>query len=139
MNVYIAAPFFTEDQLSIVKRIESALEKECIPYFSPRSEGVLKSMNKEDQKKNKSDIFNSNIRNMDACTHMIACVEYRDTGTSFEIGYAFSSDIPIVLFCEKIDLINVMLAESATAICDNVSFIRSSLEGKYTVEVGDLT
>lgn len=139
MKIYIAAPFFTPEQLAIVKKVECFLESNSIDYFSPRSGGELKKMSKEDQAKTKKKIFDDNIKNMDYCTHMIACVEYRDTGTNFEIGYYYAKEKPIVLFSEKIGTVNVMLAESAISVCDDENRIYESLLGIYNAEIGDYT
>lgn len=139
IKVYIAAPFFNEDQLRIVESIENELYLLRVKYFSPRSKGVLKDMSKEEQKKTKKEIYDSNIDEMNNCTHMIACVEYKDTGTTFEIGYYASSNKPIILFSEKIGTVNVMLAEAALSICDSLGKLPESLLGEYTVEIESLT
>lgn len=139
MKVYIAAPFFNEDQLDIVERVENFLINNGIDFFSPRSGGVLKNMKKSDQAKTKNEIFDSNIKNMDECTHMIACVEHKDTGTNFEIGYFYAKEKPIVLFSEKIGTVNIMLAESAISVCDDVGKLRLAMTGEYTHKIGDFT
>ena len=139
MKVYIAAPFFNPRQLEIVKGVESILRAAGIDFFSPRSQGKsLKDMTEDEVMKTKKEVFDANIDNMESCTHMVACVEEKDTGTSFEIGYYSKSDKPIVLFSEKIDRINVMLAEAAFTVCDDVLKLHLSLDGKYTVTVGEL-
>lgn len=138
MKVYIAAPFFNQEQLDIVKRVEGVLRSYGIDFFSPRSAGTLKNMSKEDQQNTKKEIFEGNIRNMDDCTHMVACVEHKDTGTNFEIGYFYAKKKPVVLFTENIGTINVMLAE-AGCICDNKSMIFDSLYGDYSAKVKSLT
>lgn len=138
MKVYIAAPFFNPAQLAIVEAVELTLDHRGIEYFSPRSAGVLKDMSKDEQHQTKSDIFNGNIEAMDDCTHMIACVTHRDTGTSFEIGYYFAKDKPVVLYTYDLENINVMLAE-AGAVCDKLTRLHDSLAGNYSVEVGEVT
>lgn len=137
MKVYIAAPFFTPEQLAIVERVEGILDSHGIPYFSPRSGGVLKSMSKEEQAKTKKQIFDSNIYEMDDCDHMIACVEHRDTGTSFEIGYYYAKGKPITLFADDANRINVMLAEAAYSTCDDITKLCDSIHGKYSIEFKD--
>lgn len=139
MKIYIAAPFFSPQQLSIVENVEFNLDALGLEFFSPRSEGVLKDMSKEEQKKSRKDIYDSNLRHMDECTHMIACVEFKDTGTSFEIGYYASAKKPIVLYSQKISTVNVMLAEAAISICDSSDLLGKALMGRYTVEIEDVT
>lgn len=138
MKVYIAAPFFNERQLEIVEQVEGYLDAKGIGYFSPRSQGKsLKDMTKEETMNAKGIIFKSNIDAMDSCTHMIACVEQKDTGTSFEIGYYYGKK-PVILYSEIVDRINVMLAEAAISVCDVIGMLEMALGGKYTIELGEL-
>ena len=116
MKVYIAAPFFNPEQLELVESVERRLHNAGISYFSPRDAGVLKDMTKEKQMQTKKEIYDGNVREMDACSHMIAIVEYKDTGTTFEIGYYAAQKKPIILFANNIEKINVMLAEGASAL-----------------------
>ena len=139
MKVYIAAPFFNPAQLAIVEDIELQLKFHMIDFFSPRSEGVLVSMSPEEQKANHKRIYESNVRHMDECTHMVACVEYKDTGTIFEMGYFAAQKKPIVMFSSILLSVNVMLGQSAYAICDNSRYINNALMGLYTVEIPSWT
>jgi len=136
--VYIAAPFFTEEQLRVVMRVEAALFALGIKFYSPRADGVLKDMDPEEQASSRRRIFDLNIANMNACTHTVACVEHKDSGTTFEIGFQCASKKPIILFSEKMDLINVMLAESAFALCDKAEMLEESINGLYTVKIGEV-
>ena len=139
MKVYIAAPFFNDRQLDIVKGIEKSLTELNIDFFSPRSYGKsLKDMGVDELATSKKEVFMDNINNMDECTRMIACVEQSDTGTSFEIGYYYCAGKPVVLFSEKIEQINVMLAEAAISVCDRRDKLLPALIGEYTVELSNL-
>jgi nucleoside 2-deoxyribosyltransferase len=139
MKVYIAAPFFSEVQLSIVRRVERRLAAYGIEYFSPREVGVLKDMSVDDQMKSKKEIFDGNIKNMDECTHMVACIEHKDTGTTFEIGYYFAKEKPVVLFHDHPERINVMLAEAAHALIDDTIWLHNGLRGESSCKVTSLT
>lgn len=86
-KVYIAAPFFNPEQLRSVMFVEEVLQKIGVDYFSPREEGVIKNMTIEEKKLNAKRLFDSNIQNMKDCDVMIAIVDDKDTGTSFEMGY----------------------------------------------------
>jgi nucleoside 2-deoxyribosyltransferase len=139
VKVYIAAPFFNERQLAIVSEVENFLTSKGIDFFSPRCTGTLKDMSKERQQQTKRQIYDTNIRMMDACTHMIACVEEKDQGTTFEIGYYAAKQKPIVLFSEKVGTVNVMLAEAAMSVCDGLYLLDSALIGDYTSPPASLT
>ena len=138
MKVYIAAPFFNPQQLETVKRIERQLDRERINYYSPRSEGILQDMNPEAQKKSKTVIYNTNVQALDDCTHMIAWIDDRDTGTIFEVGYFAGVQKDIILYVHDTSKISVMLAEAAIAVCDDLYKLKLSLYGHYTVEPGEV-
>lgn len=135
MKVYIAAPFFNEEQVAIVQSVEDKLISLDIDFFSPRSEGVLKDMTKEQQQKSKRKIFDSNIKNMNECSHMIACAEHKDSGTIFEMGYFRAQKKPIIIYIEKIKLLNVMLAESAFSVCTDIEYLYHCIHNSYKPEI----
>lgn len=138
MKVYIAAPFFNPQQLATVEKIEQQLDKEQILYYSPRSEGILQDMNPSEQKLSKTVIYNTNVQAMDDCTHMIAWIDDRDTGTIFEVGYFAGVQKEIVLFVHDTSKISVMLAEAAIAVCDDLYKLKLALQGEYSVEPGEV-
>ena len=135
MKVYIAAPFFNESQLTTVKEVESALSTVGIDYFSPRIGGILQDMEKEEQHKKFERIYLENISAMESCSHMVACIDDRDTGTIFEIGYFAKSGKPFTLFVSDPSKVSVMLAVPALSVCDSFEKIVPSLHGDYTATV----
>ena len=137
--IYIAAPFFNKRQLEIVVEVENYLRPREFSFFSPRSAGSLKDMSKNKQSQTRSEIYKGNIHAMDSADIMIACVEEKDTGTIFEMGYFAAKEKKIIMFSQKIGTVNVMLAESAYAVCDKVEKLPDSIYGDYNVEIGDLT
>lgn len=119
MKVYIAAPFFTPTQIEIVQSVELALKSEGVRYYSPRSEGTLKNMSIKDQRASRKKIFDLNVWHMEDCTHMIACVEHKDTGTIWEMGFFYAQSKPIIMLSYDLRKVNVMLAEAASGIARN--------------------
>ena len=127
MNVYIASPFFTEEQLNFVKEIENALKEEGIHYFSPRNEGgVLKDMTPEERAERAKEIYESNIMGIEESDFVLAVIDGFDPGTIFEIGFAVaaggylgSTDV-ITLTNNKYGL-NVMLSQCVLAHCYSIS------------------
>lgn len=115
MKVYIASPFFDKKQLDLVKKIESALTKAHIDFFSPRSEGTLKKMSKEKREVESMKIYKSNIRNINECSHMLVVIDGHDTGTVFEFGYAVAKGKAIHTLSNEGHGLNVMLAHAAYA------------------------
>ena len=47
--IYIAGPFFNEDQVALIEAIEAVLTFNNMEFYSPRSEGVLFHMTPEEK------------------------------------------------------------------------------------------
>lgn len=150
MKIYIGSPFFTEEQLNTVKLIELALEESNIDYFSPRSEGILINMTPEEREKAFKDIYNSNIEHMNECNAMIANIDDRDLGTTFEIGWFSCSDFlkkdqdrPIFSYSNHDYQINVMLRQSVlvhnTKIENLITNIKQYQNGEQLTIFDELT
>jgi nucleoside 2-deoxyribosyltransferase len=140
MRVYIAAPFFNEEQLKTVKFLEDMLNVNGIEFFSPRSEGTLNQMSPEERKEKMGDVFESNIGHMDWCTHAVAVIDGYDKGVLFEMGYLYATDKPIVSYTNNYQGINVMLNEAIECHCEGVVDVISALNGDcITEKTGDVT
>lgn len=131
MKVYIAAPFFTVDQLLIVQKIEDVLDDIGIEYFSPRSEGTLKEMSPQERSERMGELFASNCSHMDWCTHAIAVIDDYDTGTVWEMGYLYATKKTIITYSAHYHGINVMLNESILAHCTDLESIVDAIDGRF--------
>lgn len=116
-SIYLASPFFDEDQLDRVKRVEHALaENETVGnVFSPRTSQFpeLTFGSPEWQKS----AYEHDLAELTAADVIVAVADFTgdsvDSGTAFEIGYAAALKKPIVLLHEKDSLVNLMLAKGA--------------------------
>jgi len=129
LKIYIAAPFFNEEQLDVVRKIELMLEDKGIEFFSPRSEGTLIKMSKEARAEKMGEMFRSNVDHMDWCTHCIAVIDDYDTGTVWEMGYLYATNKRIVTYSNNYHGINVMLNESIFCHCVVMSDLPYALKG----------
>lgn len=115
--VYLAAPFFNEEQVNKVKQVEGVLNEIRVPFFSPRT-----SLGQENDMTlgGRQAIFHNDIKMLDRCEYVVAILDDKDTGTLFETGYAYANNKPIIYVSfEDIDKINLMLSQSAYAIIPN--------------------
>lgn len=138
LYVYIAAPFFNEKQVKVVKDIENVLEMHEIKYFSPRKEGVIK----ENNSLNLEDIYKSNIKHLEGCNFMIAVIDDYDTGTTWELGYFTSIKDNMLLYksfivtlTEKGYGLNVMLkfgTDCHLKSIDSLYFMLKELKGSQS-------
>ena len=135
MKVYIASPFFNEEQLEVVKQIEAELEKEGIEYFSPRKDGVLKDMDKKSREEIAPEIYKKNIAGVRNCTAVIAVIDNFDPGTVFELGYAAAFDKKIITLSMKNYGLNVMLSQCVVVHALSVDGAVGALTGKTVKDV----
>ena len=140
-KVYIAAPFFSEEQIKTVEMIERELDKADIDFFSPRSEGTLIDMTEEERNQAFSNIYKSNIVNMDQCNAMIAVIDDRDLGVAYEMGWFKFK--PMFSFSNNAYQINVMLRQAIlthnTDVSDLIFNIKEYYDGKRVTRFEELT
>lgn len=141
MKVYIAAPFFNDNQIKVVSAIESLLAYRNVKYFSPRSFGVIKDMTPEEKKARMRDVYLKNIAEIHDSDYLIAVVDGYDAGTMFEIGYAICLGKEVVTFTSENRKVNVMLKESvsghAVGILKLDEFVRCISECESLNDIGD--
>ncbi|WP_214796492.1 MULTISPECIES: nucleoside 2-deoxyribosyltransferase [unclassified Exiguobacterium] len=115
MKTYLAAGFFNERQLADVKAVEAILEENGMDYFSPRQHqfeelefGSLEW---------RYATFDNDVEHIREADVMVAIIdEAYDSGTVWEIGYAYSIGVPIILVdVTGSNKANLMLTESVTA------------------------
>ena len=125
MKVYIAAPFFNEQQLATVEKIKTLLEDIGMPYFSPKDECLfVKGETKPE------DILRENVEAILDCTCMIAVTEGKDMGTLFECGYAYANKVDTIYFWENDNpelKFNLMLSASGYAVAQNLGQLEDAL------------
>ncbi|WP_058910041.1 nucleoside 2-deoxyribosyltransferase [Entomohabitans teleogrylli] len=129
VNIYLASPFFSDDQIDRVQRVEQALEKNKTvdKYFSPR---LADPDNLEYGSMPWRDfIFKNDIKHLDEATVVVAVVDFFedhvDSGTAYEIGYAHAFKKPLIIVQEKGHTLNLMISESLTRYVNSVEELAS--------------
>lgn len=118
-NVYLAGPFFDDEQIARIERVEAALEQnpQVDNVFSPRKDEIPGLTVGTPEWATQT--FQMDVSQIDHTDVVVAVSDFVDdqvdSGTAFEIGYAFHSKKPVVLFHEKDTVLNLMLAESLHA------------------------
>ena len=137
MKTYIAAPFFTKDQLDFVIELENAFDSVGLDFFSPRSEGLLVNMSKEEREQEFKNIYKSNISHMEECDIMIAVIDNWDTGVCVEIGYYTKSKKPIFTISNMDYGLNVMVREAIKSHNTNIDNLITNII-EY-INIGEVT
>ena len=90
IKVYLAAPFFTPEQIAMVEKLEDLLASFGFYVFSPRKVGgVLKDMPLEEQEAKAEEIFLSNVYGVRNTQVLLAWTDTRDFGVGVEMGIAY--------------------------------------------------
>ena len=96
MKIYLASPFFSEEELADVKKCEDILTSLGHEVYSPRRHEGSGAKGTPEWSRN---TFAFNKKAIDGSDVMV--VLYRgnesDTGTAWECGYAFGKGIPSVV------------------------------------------
>lgn len=92
--VYIASPFFSEEELNNVKLVEKILSDRKIDFFSPRQHEM-----RGDLQKLAPQIFELDKKMIDKsdCVLVLYYGVYSDSGTAWECGYAYAKDKAVII------------------------------------------
>lgn len=108
-HIYLAAPFFSEEQKEVCEFIEG-LATADLPIYSPRHDGGVLKPDATDEKR--KEIFNSNCVAIDTASWVLAVIDDFDAGVIWEMGYAYPR-VPTLAYSDVPGRgINVMLAGS---------------------------
>lgn len=91
-DVYLAGPFFNDYQKSVMDQAKGLLLKHGFKVADPRELGpVIVDMPKEKRTHEVTrGIFDGNIKAMENSIFMLAWADEKDTGTAFELGFAYA-------------------------------------------------
>jgi nucleoside 2-deoxyribosyltransferase len=96
-RVYLASPFFNDVEIENLSKAEKILREKGLYVFSPREHEV-----REGNVGNPAwslATFTNDIRGIDSCEYVVALYygNYSDSGTAWEIGYAFATNKPVIV------------------------------------------
>jgi nucleoside 2-deoxyribosyltransferase len=133
MNLYLAAPLFTQAERSWNLRLAALLSGAGHDVFLPQAEVLaIETLDAET-------IFRVDVDGVRSADAIVAVLDGADpdSGTSFECGLAFALGLPIVLVRtdfraggdalpgQKLATVNLMLAQAASAVVNLTSPISS--------------
>ena len=116
-KVYLASPFFDDAELERVDKVKEILDSKGLEVFSP----------KEHQNEHlefgsiewRKATFDNDVKHIDWCDVVVAIIckgNYDDSGTAWELGYAYATNKPVVLVNITGETINLMIADSIHAL-----------------------
>lgn len=118
-HVYLAGPFFSNEQIDRLKQVERSLAEnpQLLAVYSPRlyQEGSSEPNTPERAR----EIFEKDMLELTRADVVVAVLDdhegIADPGTAFEIGAAHVRNNPVIAFQEKAAAVNLMLTESVQA------------------------
>lgn len=124
-KLYLAGPFFDDEQIDRISRIEQALEKNktVMSFFSPRQHDY--NAYEVYSPEWAAIVYESDRSALVAADIVVAILDYEDDqvdpGTAWEIGYANALSKPVILVKEKQGKINIMMSVPGHAFIQDVS------------------
>jgi nucleoside 2-deoxyribosyltransferase len=126
--VYLAGPLFTIHERRINRELAAAIERD-VPGIRILLPQDFKHDDRFNDQKAFGLIFKGCLENIDASACMLAWLDGpdADSGTSFEVGYAFAKSIPVIGIRTDFRLnqergVNVMLSRACAAFIYRPSF-----------------
>lgn len=126
--VYLASPFFNEEQINRIEKVERLLENRAeYQLFSPRKEILLVPDSSEEDRNH---AFRKNVETINDSDLVICITDGKDIGTIWEAGYAYAKNKQILYFCETLggNPFNVMLAKSAYGIATSFEQLKNMIK-----------
>lgn len=93
-TVYLAAPLFSEAERDFNRKLRDEIKKAGFNVFLPQED----SNNIKEEKNRQEIIFNKNMEAIESSDMVVAVIDGTDvdSGTSWEIGYAFAKGKPVL-------------------------------------------
>lgn len=114
-RVYLASPFFNETEIKNVEKVEKVLRSKGLNVWSPREHQL--DRHEAGTMAWSLDIFRNDVKFIDwaECVVCVYAGNYSDSGTAWELGYAYGTNKPIILVHLRDSNSNLMCHESAHA------------------------
>ena len=123
--VYLAAPFFNDEQRGVCAELELWCQTEGRPMYAPRLACLLPQPSTPQQRRA---CFEADISMAGACDLMLARVDDFDSGTMWEVGYGYALGKPIVMYSTVPGRgLNLMLAQSVAGFVSGLDDVRTFL------------
>jgi nucleoside 2-deoxyribosyltransferase len=137
MKVFIAGPLFSQAEREFNVRVEEELRRHGFKTFLPqRDVGRLDELLAKEGDQAYRTIFDRDLKGLDQADVVVAILDGPDvdSGTAFEVGYAFAKGKPVIglktdmrVFAKE-EEVNNMLAQGVKALAKNVDEVISKLK-----------
>lgn len=122
-KVYLASGWFNENQERRVAEAERVLRSLGLEVFSPREHQCEEA--EFGTKEWRELVFDNDINHIDWADFVFAIYDEEDAGTMMEIGYAYATGKPILVFNEQEKTLNLMISDSLTAYFESFEDVKA--------------
>jgi nucleoside 2-deoxyribosyltransferase len=134
-DVYAAGPFFTSAQKVVMNEALSVLRSAGLKVCDPREVGpVITDIPSEEKRPELfRQILSGNVNGIERSYAIIACIDDRDIGTAWELGYNYALTRATGKFRPRITFsahgygTNLMIAQSVNVHCKSLSELSSTI------------
>jgi len=112
--IYIAGPFFSPQQTTLVNNVRFIIEALGLPFFSPKDECMFVPGETTPEQ-----VLDVNVKALEKTNLLVCITDGKDPGTMFEAGYCYAKNIPIIyvwLSGTKGQKFNLMLGASGSVV-----------------------
>lgn len=116
-KIYLAAPFFNESEIARVDKVKEILRNKGLEVFVP-----MEHQNPQFEFGSmewRKATFKNDVDHIDWADLVVAIIangNYDDSGTAWELGYAYATNKPVILVNPTGETINLMIADSLHAL-----------------------
>lgn len=122
-KVYLASGWFNPNQERRVAEAEKVLVELGLDVFSPREHQCDEA--EFGTKEWRELVFDNDINHIDWADFVFAIYDEEDAGTMMEIGYAYATGKPILVFNEQEKTLNLMISDSLTAYFESFEDVKA--------------
>lgn len=114
-RVYLASPFFNDEEIEYMEQVEMLLVKKNLKVFSPMRHPLDKAI-EVGSRQWSIETFIDDIKHIKWAEIVVGIYHgnYSDSGTAWELGYAYATDKPVILVHVG-EISNLMVHEGAHA------------------------
>ncbi|WP_144509315.1 nucleoside 2-deoxyribosyltransferase [Bacillus sp. FJAT-22090] len=114
-RVYLASPFFNETEVGYLEKVEKILGEKKLQVFSPLRNPIDEQV-QVGSRQWSIETFMNDIKHIKWSEIVVGIYHgsYSDSGTAWELGYAYATDKPVILVHVG-DNSNLMVHEGAHA------------------------
>lgn len=125
MKIYLASPFFNDEELKHVAELEKALRDMGHTVFSPREAQLPEFPFGSFEWR--TNVFRNDLNHIKWADVVIGIVKdnYDDTGTAWELGAAYILGKPVYLYNPTGNIINLMITDSLHAYFESIEEIKT--------------